>query len=64
AGYAQQNQSDLVRALRESTLISTNRAGQQITEKNLAIRPTLKIRPGWPVRIIVHKDIVLRAYRG
>ena len=64
AGYAQQNESDLVRALRQSTLISTNRAGQKITEKNLAIQPTLKIRPGWPLRIIVHKDLVLRAYRG
>jgi type IV secretion system protein VirB10 len=64
ARYAQQNESDLVRALRQSTLISTNRAGQQITEKNLNIQPTLKIRPGWPLRVIVHKDLVLRAYRG
>lgn len=63
AGYAQQNESDLVRALRESTLISTNRAGQQITEKNLNIQPTITIRPGWPVRVIVHRDLVLRAYR-
>jgi type IV secretion system protein VirB10 len=64
AGYAQQNESDLVRALRQSTLISTNRAGQQITEKNLNIQPTLKIRPGWPVRAVLNKDLVLRAYRG
>lgn len=63
AGYAQQNESDLVRALRQSTLISTNRAGQQITEKNLNIQPTITVRPGWPVRVIVHKDLVLRAYR-
>ena len=64
AGYAQQNESDLVRALRESTLISTNHAGQQITQKNLDIQPTITIRPGWPVRVIVHKDLVLRPYRG
>lgn len=64
AGYAQRNESDLVRAIRESTLLSTNRAGQRITEKNLNIQPTITIRPGWPVRIIVHKDLILRAYRG
>jgi type IV secretion system protein TrbI len=57
-------QSDLVRALQESTLLSTNRAGQRITEKNLNIQPTITIRPGWPVRVIVHKDLVLRAYQG
>jgi len=22
------------------------------------------VRPGWPLRVIVHKDIVLRPYRG
>lgn len=64
AGYAHRNESDLVRALRESTLLSTNRAGQRITEKNLNIQPTITIRPGWPVRVIVHKDLVLRPYRA
>lgn len=57
-------ESDLVRALRESTFINTNRAGQRITEKNLNIQPTITIRPGWPVRVIVHKDLILRAYQS
>ena len=39
-------------------------AGQRITEKNLNIQPTLTIRPGWPVRIIVQKDLILKPYRG
>ncbi|TIX85818.1 MAG: hypothetical protein E5V21_02630, partial [Mesorhizobium sp.] len=38
------------------------RAGQRITEKNLNIQPTIIVRPGWPLRVIVHKDIVLRPY--
>ena len=63
-GYSRSNESDLVRAIRESTLVSTNRAGQRITEKNLNIQPTITIRPGWPVRVIVHKDLILRAYQG
>jgi len=57
-------ESDLVRALRESTQQNANRAGQRITERNLNIQPTITVRPGWPLRVIVHKDLVLRPYRG
>ena len=57
-------ESDLVRALRESTQQNANRAGQRITEGNLNIQPTITVRPGWPLRVIVHKDLVLRPYRG
>ncbi len=56
--------SNLVQAIRESTQESTNRAGQRIVEKNLNIQPTITIRPGWPLRVVVHKDLVLRPYRG
>lgn len=58
------NESDLVRALRESTQQNANQAGQQLVTKNLAIQPTIKVRPGWPLRIIVHKDLVLRPWNG
>jgi type IV secretion system protein VirB10 len=57
-------ESDLVRALRESTQQNAARAGDQIVARNLDIQPTLRIRPGWPVRIVVHKDLVLRPWRG
>ena len=57
-------ESDLVRALRESTQQNANRAGQRITERNLNIQPTITVRPGWPLRVIVHRDLVLRPYRG
>ena len=55
-------ESDIVEALRESAQFSANQAGQQIVERNLNIQPTIKIRPGWPLRVIVHKDLVLRPY--
>jgi type IV secretory pathway VirB10-like protein len=58
------NQSNLVEAIRESTQESTNQAGQHIVEKDLNVQPTLKIRPGWPLKIIVSKDIVLAPYRS
>ena len=56
-------ESDIVRALRESTGQTTNRAGQRLVEKDLNVQPTLIVRPGWPLRVIVHKDLVLRFYR-
>jgi len=58
------NETDLVRALRQSTQQSVNEAGQRLVEKNLNIQPTITIRSGWPVRVIVRKDLVLRPYRA
>ncbi|MDD4617192.1 MAG: TrbI/VirB10 family protein [Alphaproteobacteria bacterium] len=58
------NESDLLRAIRESTQQNAAQAGQRITEKNLNIQPTITIRPGWPVRVIVHKDLILKPYKG
>ncbi len=58
------NESDLVRAIRESTQQNAAQAGQRLTEKNLNIQPTITIRPGWPLRVIIQKDIVVRPYKG
>jgi type IV secretion system protein VirB10 len=58
------SEGDLVQALRQSTQQSTNQAGQRLVEKNLDIQPTITVRPGWPLRVIVAKDLVLRPYRG
>ena len=56
--------SDLVKALRESTGQTTNRAGQRMVERTLNVQPTITVRPGWPLRFIVHKDLIMRPYRG
>lgn len=58
------NESDLVQAIRESTQENVNRAGQSIVQRTLDIQPTITIRPGWPLRVIVNKDIVLSPYRS
>jgi type IV secretion system protein VirB10 len=58
------DESDLVEAVRESTQESASRAGDQIVRKNLDIQPTITVRPGWPLRVVLHKDLVLRAWRG
>jgi type IV secretion system protein VirB10 len=57
-------QGDIVRALRDSAWQNGARAGDQIVSRNLDVQPTLKVRPGWPVRAIVHKDLVLQPWRG
>ena len=55
---------DLVRAIRESTQQNAAHAGDQITSRNLDVQPTIKIRPGWPVRVLVNKDLVLQPWSG
>ena len=59
-----QNDSDIVRALRRGTGDTLNQAGQQVVRRNLNVQPTLTIRPGYPVRVIVTRDLVLKPYRG
>jgi type IV secretion system protein VirB10 len=51
--------SDLTRALRRGTQDSINRAGEQIVSRELNVRPTLTIRPGFPVRVLVTRDLIL-----
>jgi type IV secretion system protein VirB10 len=58
------NNSDLVEAIRQSAQESTSQAGQRIVEKDLNIQPTLTVRPGWPLRVILNKDLLLQPYSG
>lgn len=57
-------ESDLVQAIRESAQSNTARAGDQITQRNLDIQPTITIRPGAPVRVLVTRDLILAPWRG
>jgi type IV secretion system protein TrbI len=50
---------NLSRAIRRGSQDSINRAGEQIVSRELNVRPTLTIRPGFPVRVLVTRDIVL-----
>jgi type IV secretory pathway VirB10-like protein len=56
-------ESSLLQALRRGAATSLNQTGQQIVRRNLNIQPTLTIRPGFPVRVIVNRDLVLAPYR-
>lgn len=57
-------ESDLVQAIRESAQSNTARAGDQIAQRNLDIQPTITIRPGAPVRVLVTRDLILTPWRG
>ena len=57
-------ESGLVQAIRESTQQNVSRAGDQITSRNLQVQPTITIRPGAIVRLVVHKDLILTRWRS
>jgi type IV secretion system protein VirB10 len=56
---ATSNDSAILTALRRSSADSLNQTGQQVVRRNLNIQPTITIRPGFPVRVIVNRDLVL-----
>lgn len=53
---------EIARAIRDGVQDTTNQAGQRVVDRNLNIQPTLKVRPGWPLRVIVTRDLILRPY--
>lgn len=64
AGSSSNSESDLTTAIREGASDSISQTGRQIVQRQLNIAPTLTIRPGVPVRIIVTRDLVLEPYGG
>ena len=56
------DENNLAQAIREGASNSISQTGQQIVQRQLNIQPTLTIRPGFPVRVIVTHDLVLAPY--
>ncbi|KTE42443.1 conjugal transfer protein TrbI [Sphingopyxis sp. HIX] len=56
-------ESELVRALRQSAQQNGARAGDRLVDRHLDIPPTIRVRPGWPLRVVVHQDLVLKPWR-
>src|SRR3546814_5724025 len=52
----------LLGAIRDGAQDTVNDAGQAIVERQLNVEPTLTIRPGFPVRVLVTRDLVLEPY--
>jgi type IV secretory pathway VirB10-like protein len=64
AELAVNDEDRLLRAIRNGGQDTINDAGQQFIRRQLNVAPTLTIRPGFPVRVIVTRDLVLEPYRG
>jgi type IV secretory pathway VirB10-like protein len=58
------NANGLIQAIRSGASNSFNQTGQQIVQRNLVIQPTLTIRRGFPVDVMVNRDLVLVPYKG
>lgn len=62
AELGRDNESDIARAIRDGTQDTVGRAGEEIVRRQLQIAPTLTIRPGFPVRVMVTRDLVLEPH--
>lgn len=56
------DENELLRAIRRGSSDSISRTGRQLVGRSLDVQPTLTIRPGFPVRVIVTRDLVLEPY--
>lgn len=61
---ADDSSSELIRALRDGGQNTLNQAGQEIVRRQLNVPPTLTVRPGFPVRVLVSRDLVLAPWGG
>lgn len=52
----------LVRALRRGAQDAIEDAGEQLVGRSLGVEPTLTIRPGYPVRVILTRDLILEPW--
>lgn len=55
-------EDDIERAVRRGVVDTVNEAGQRVVDRNLGIQPTIRVRPGWPVRVVVTRDLILRPH--
>jgi len=56
------DESEIARALRQGASDSVSQVGRQVVGRQLDIAPTLTIRPGFPLRVLVTRDLVLEPY--
>jgi type IV secretory pathway VirB10-like protein len=64
AELATNSNNSLANALRQSMQDTVNQTEQQIVRRQLDVQPTLTIRPGFPVRVILTRDLILEPYAG
>jgi type IV secretion system protein TrbI len=63
AELATDESDSIATALRDGAQDTIGSAGEEIVRQQLAIPPTLTIRPGFQLRIVVTRDLILEPYR-
>lgn len=58
----EEEQGSLSQSVGDAAAQQAAQSGARIVERELDVRPTLTVRPGAPVRVLVTRDIVLRPY--
>lgn len=64
AELATDDSDEIARAIRDGAQDTIGDAGEEIVRRQVGRAPTLTIRPGFPVRVIVTRDLVLEPQRG
>ena len=57
-----EDDDEIARALRDAVQEGASRAGDEVLRRQLSVQPTITIRPGWRLRILVQQDLILRPY--
>lgn len=52
----------IVIAARNGVQDAVNQVGQELTRRNLNIKPTITVRSGFPLRVLVSSDLILERY--
>jgi len=58
------NDSIFLDGIRDGGQRTINQAGQQVVQRQLDVQPTITVRPGHRLRVIVNKDLILQPYGG
>ena len=58
------SENNLAQAIRQGASQNFNQVGQQVVGRSLNVQPTITIRPGFPVRVMVTHDLVIEPYAG
>ncbi|RIA44291.1 type IV secretion system protein VirB10 [Hephaestia caeni] len=64
AELATNDDDQLLRALRYGSQDTINQTGRQLVQRGIDVAPTLTIRPGYPLRVMVTHDLVLAPVPG
>lgn len=57
------SENSLIQAIRRGGSNSASQTGQLLVQRQLNVQPTLTIRPGFPVRVLVTRDLRLAPYK-